>query len=268
MKTPLQRNNVMLRGNPDAPRTLLFVHGFGTDQTAWSQVADSFQDEYRIVLLDNMGMGQSDLEAFDANPSDYLGLERYAGDVQEVCAYLRLKDVVLVGHSVGAMISVLAAAGRPELFAKLVLVGASPHYLNDGPYHGGFSQSDVNDITLSVARDYSCWAESFAPRAMGNPGSPQLAKEFAQCLKAMPVKRALHILYAIFRSDLRKVVQQLRLPTLIIQSRDDLFVPEEVAEYLHQHILGSRLSRIPASGHLPHISAPATVIAAMREFGL
>lgn len=95
-----------------------------------------------------------------------------------------------------------------------MLVGASPHYLNDGPYHGGFSQSDVNDITLSVARDYSCWAESFAPRAMGNPESPQLAKEFAQSLKAMPVKRTLHVLYAVFRPDLRKVVQRLSMPNL------------------------------------------------------
>jgi sigma-B regulation protein RsbQ len=264
----LRRNNVSLAGNPDAARTMVFVHGFGTDQRAWSPVVLAFEADYRIVLLDNAGAGKSDPLAFEREESRYLNLRGYAADLIDVCAALGVTGTVLVGHSLGAMVGALAAIERPTLFEKLVLIGASPRYLEAEGYHGGFTHADWQEIHLAVANNFELWADTFGPQAMANPDRPELARSFVESLKAIPVKRALTVVYSVFRSDYREEIARLRLPTLIIQSLADIFVPMEVANYLHEQIAGSRLAVIQATGHLPHISAPEEVIAAMREFGL
>ena len=97
-----------------------------------------------MVLFDHVGAGNSDLSAYE--PQRYSSLSGYAEDVVGICTELQLRDVVFVGHSVSAMIGVLAAAAAPELFTKLVLVGPSPRYINDDDYVGGFSAEDINDL--------------------------------------------------------------------------------------------------------------------------
>lgn len=261
---PLARNNVTIAGNLEAGCTMVFVHGFGTDQTAWKDVAASFAADFRIVLLDNVGAGKSDPAAFVQH--HYLNLHAYAADLLEVCAALKLDSAILVGHSLGAMACLLAATKSPSRFSRLVLIGASPRYRNQEGYQGGFAKSDLDQIYHAVSERYQEWAESFAPIAMGNPDRPNLAQYFAETLKAIPSDRTLTVLCSIFQSDHRADLPKLTLPTLLIQSREDVAVPLAVAEYLNQHIKGSRLSVIDAVGHLPHVSAPAEVVAAMREF--
>ncbi len=264
MPSAVERNNVTITGNRHAERTLLFVHGFGTDQTAWQMIVPAFATDHRIVLLDNMGSGGSDQRQFFQH--DYLNLNGYVRDLLAVCDELELREAVLVGHSVGAMIGVLAAIERPRHFARLALIGASPRYLDDAHYRGGFTEEDLSALYRNVTLQYTEWADQFAAAAMGNPERPQLAAHFASTIKTMKTSHALTALCAIFQSDHRQDIARLQLPTLLIQSREDVAVPMEVAEYMHRHIAGSRLQIIGATGHLPHISAPDEVIAALRTF--
>ena len=242
---------------------MVFVHGFGTDQTAWRDVVPAFCSDYRILLLDNAGAGRSAPEAFVQHR--YLALRTYAADLAEVCAAAGVQDAVLVGHSVGAMICTLAANEHPTLAAKLVLVGASPRYLDEPGYRGGFSEQDLQAIYGAVAAGYDEWADHYARAAM-DPGRPELAQHFASTLKQVPADHALTVLCSIFQSDLRTELRHVKLPTLIVQARNDVAVPLEVAEYLHRSIPGSTLRVIEAAGHLPHVSAPTVVVAAMAEF--
>src|SRR5947199_8807575 len=101
----LRRNNVTVFGR--GTQTLLFAHGFGCDQNMWRYVAPAFADAYRVVLFDHVGAGGSDLAAYDS--ARYATLRGYADDVLDICRELDLRDVVFVGHSVAAMIGVLAA---------------------------------------------------------------------------------------------------------------------------------------------------------------
>src|SRR3954463_13546047 len=128
----IQRNNVHILGGGDPP--LLFSHGFGCDQNMWRLVTPAFTGAHRVVLFDHVGAGNSDLSAYDRRK--YGTLDGYAADVLEICRELHLSDVIFVGHSVSAMIGVLAAAQEPSRFAKLILVGPSPRYLNDADYVG------------------------------------------------------------------------------------------------------------------------------------
>src|SRR6476619_1251983 len=112
------RNNVKVSGRPDGP-TMVFAHGFGCDQNMWRFVAPAFAAEHRIVLFDHVGAGGSDLSAY--HRGKYETLDGYATDVLEICRELDLGPAVFVGHSVSAMVGVLAAIQEPERFAELVL---------------------------------------------------------------------------------------------------------------------------------------------------
>src|SRR3984885_12265348 len=136
----LTRNNVTVGGQVDG-QPLVFAHGYGCDQNMWRFVAPAFADQYRTVLFDFVGAGGSDWSAYDARR--YGSLSGYAADVVDVLRALDLREVIFVGHSVSAMIGVLAAAREPDRFAALVLVAPSPRYIDDEGYVGGFAETDI-----------------------------------------------------------------------------------------------------------------------------
>jgi len=266
MIDPIKRNNVVATGNLNAARSIVFVHGFGTDQSAWQEVAAPFMADFRIILMDNVGSGRSDPEYFTQHQHRYLNINGYANDLLDVCKAFKLVDAIAVGHSAGGTACMLAAVKAPNRFSKLVLIGASPRYLNDEGYRGGFTKDDIAAIYKSVTFNYSTWLNSFASAMMANLASPDFTRRFIDSIQAIPKEQMLVTLCAILQSDHRSEVSKLDKPTLIIQTQLDSAVPLEVAEYLHKNIKNSQLRLIDAEGHLPHISAPAEVIAALRDF--
>lgn len=263
----LVRNNVTISGNGESGQSICFVHGLGTDRSAWRAVSEAFAQDFAIVAFDHVGATEANRAYFLEHQSRYLGLAGYVDDFIEICSTPTLrKPAILVGHSLGAMVCLLASLRKPALFSKLVLIGASPCYLNKGEYRGGMELGNIDAIYRAIHDDYAGWARTFAPLAMGNPEHPQLAQQFHASIASIPPEMMLTVLCSILQQDLRESVTRVATPTLIIQSRNDLFVPHAVAEYLHRHIAGSRLAEIEASGHLPHVSAPEEVIKAIRAF--
>jgi sigma-B regulation protein RsbQ len=259
----IKRNHVNVQGQGN--QTLIFAHGFGADQTVWRHIVAAFDSDYRIVLFDHVGAGKSDFTAYSR--SRYSSLYGYAEDLLELCAELKLTHTILVGHSVSAMIALLASVMEPQRFSRLIFIGASPRYLNDVDYHGGFEQSDLDALYAAMSANYEAWACGFfAPLMMGNPERPSLAREYAATLAAIRPDIALAVARAIFQSDFRAHLPRLTLPTLIIQSSDDKAVPPNVGRYLAAKIPKSQLVNINAQGHVPHLSAPDEVIRAIRAY--
>ncbi|TDO22679.1 alpha/beta fold hydrolase [Pedobacter duraquae] len=262
--TTRKKNNVSIEGNLDAPQTIIFAHGFGTDQTAWDAVKEAFKADYRIVLYDNVGAGAADINAY--SPIKYNTLQTYANDLLDIASELDLKGAIVVAHSVSSMISVIAANKSPEHFSKLVLVGASPRYLNDGQYVGGFTQDALDGMYETMTTNYYAWVSGFSAVAMGNPDKPELGEEFAKTLREIRPDIALAVVKVIFESDVRNQLPVLNLPTLLLQTKEDIAVPGQVAAYLNDHIKNSVLQILDAEGHFPHISAPDTVIKSIQSF--
>lgn len=261
-----KKNNVSIEGNLNAPETLIFAHGFGTDQNSWEKVKEAFAADYRLVLYDNIGAGKSDPNAY--SPIKYNVLQTYADDLLAIIEDLALKDVKVIAHSVSSMITVIAANKKPQLFSKLVLIGASPRYLNDESvgYIGGFTQSVLDEMYETMTTNYYAWVSGFSAAAMANPEQPQLGESFARTLGSIRPDMALSVAKVIFESDVRNELALVKIPTLLIQSDADIAVPNEVAEYLHQKIANSKLINVNATGHFPHISAPQEVIKAIKTF--
>ena len=106
----VRRNNVRRSGDPSA-RPIVFSHGFGCSQEVWRFVAPEFERDHDVITFDLVGAGGSDVTAYDC--SKYDSLHGYADDLVEMLEELDLHDVVFVGHSVSAMIGVLAANRAP-----------------------------------------------------------------------------------------------------------------------------------------------------------
>lgn len=265
MKTAaLAKNNVKVYGNTASHRAIVFGHGFGTTQKCWDAVIPGFEAAFKIVVYDNVGAGDALPEAF--SPNKYDSLSAYASDLVDICDALALRDIIMVGHSVSGMISALASIKRPELFSRLILIGASPRYLNDGGYIGGFDQVTLDAFYEQMTTNYFAWVSGFAPAAMANPDRPALARSFADTLKSIRPDIAQSVARVIFQSDYREELHNVNTPTLLLQSRQDIAVPLSVAEYLHQSIQGSTLKIVDAEGHFPHISAPLEVTNAIKSF--
>jgi sigma-B regulation protein RsbQ len=257
-----KRNNVHLQGSGE--RAMIFAHGFGCDQTMWRHVAPAFEAEFRTVLFDNVGAGASDLAAYD--PVKYADLSGYADDLIDILRELGLTQTVFVGHSVSSMIGVLAAVRAPELFSKLVLVGPSPRYIDDEGYVGGFAAEQIEELLTFLGENPMAWSQTMAPVIMGNPDKPELGEELAASFCRVDPAIAKSFARTTFMSDNRADLPRVMTPTLILQCSDDIIAPEAVGEYVHQHIAGSRLMVLKATGHCPNLSAPAEVISAIRAF--
>jgi sigma-B regulation protein RsbQ len=227
-------------------------------------VAPAFADDHRIVLFDHVGAGGSDLSAYDAQK--YASLDGYATDVLELCAELDLREVVFVGHSVSAMIGVLAANREPERFAKLVLVGPSPRYLDDDGYVGGFGADDIEELLESLESNYLGWSTAMAPVIMGRPDRPELGAELTESFCRTEPSIARHFARVTFLSDNRADLAAVRVPTLVLQCSSDVIAPLEVGDFVHRAVPDSRLVVMRATGHCPNLSAPEETVAALKAF--
>jgi len=243
---------------------MVFAHGFGCDQNMWRFVAPAFEDRYRTILFDHIGAGGSDLAAYDVER--YATLDGYADDVVELCRGLSVTGGVFVGHSVSAMIGVLAAKKDPELFASLVLVCPSPRYLDDDGYVGGFTRPQVEELLEFLDTNHMGWSQAMAPTIMGNADRPELSEELTNSFCRMDPDIAKRFARATFLADNRADLADMKARCLVIQSSEDVIAPQEVGAYVHRHLADSAFALLDATGHCPNLSAPAETIAAIAEF--
>ena len=260
----LRRHAVRVTGEP-AGRPMMFAHGFGCDQTLWRFVAPAFEGDHRVITFDYVGAGRSDRDAYD--PARYASLDGYADDILRICDALDLHDVVLVGHSVSAMIAVLAAAREPERFGDLVLITPSPRYLDDLPdYRGGFSPGDIDGLLQMLDANAMGWAAFLAPIVMANPDRPELTTDLEATFCSIDPVMARQFAEVTFRSDNRSDLAKVVTPSLIVQCAHDAVAPIEVGEFVHRTLPGSVLEVIDATGHCPHVSHPDETVAAIRRY--
>ena len=233
----LKRNNVVIKGH--GSQVLMFAHGFGCDQNMWRLVAPAFEENYKIILFDHVGAGKSDLSAFI--PQKYEKLDGYADDILEIAATLDLQNIIFVGHSVSALMGMIASKKAPGLFKSLILVSPSPSYINDTDYQGGFTRSQIEELLESLDQNHLGWSMSMAA----------IAKHFAR---------------TTFLTDKRDILSSVDVKSLILQCSDDVIAPQSVGEYMHQHMNDSKLVVMKATGHCPNLSAPEETIDEIMKF--
>ena len=257
-----RRNNIHIDGSHG--KTMLLAHGFGCDQNMWRFIAPAFHDDYRVVLFDYVGAGKSDQTQYE--PGKYGTLGGYADEVIEIIEAVGSRPVIFVGHSVSAMIGVLASLKRPDLFERLILIGPSPCYIDDPRYKGGFRKTDIEDLLSTLDSNYLGWSSATAPLIMGNSERPELAAELSESFCRTNPEIAKQFARVTFLSDNRGDLSHVKIPALILQCSNDIIAPDAVGQFVHDRMPQSTLVRLNATGHCPHMSAPEETVAAMRKY--
>ncbi|REL33739.1 alpha/beta hydrolase [Rhodohalobacter sp. SW132] len=259
----IQRNNVKVFGDGDIP--LMFAHGFGCDQNMWRFITPAFEKQFKIILFDYVGSGNSDISAYTSER--YKTLNGYTRDVLDIIHALELDDVIFVGHSVSSMIGALASIRQPQRFKSLIMIGPSPFYLNDPPeYHGGYEKSTITELLELMEKNYIGWANFFAPEIMKNEERPELTRELENSFCSTDPVIAHDFAKATFLADNRDDLPKIDTPVLIIQCEEDSIASVNVGEYVHSKIGKSTFEIIPANGHCPHLSHPDVTIEAIENY--
>ncbi|CAA6657495.1 unnamed protein product [Spirodela intermedia] len=210
---------VLGSGNP----TVVLAHGFGTDQSVWKHLVPHLVGDHRVVLYDNMGAGPTNPDYFDFER--YATIEGYAYDLLAILEELRITSCIFVGHSVSAIIGLLASISRP----------------------------------ISSPRSRGCRGSPPWPSA--TTWNSVAVQEFSRTLFNIRPDIALNVAQTIFMSDLRQYLGMVTVPCHILQSSKDLAVPVVVSEYLHRHLRCMSIVEVMSSeGHLPQLSSPDIVI--------
>ena len=258
----LSRSNVHISGG--GKTAIVLIHGMGCSQSLWQPLLPAFEAQYRVVRLDLVGCGES--RAADYSRERHGTLAGHATDLIAVLEALKLTGVVFVGHSVGAMIGVMAAVRAPHLFAKMVLLAPSPRFLNGHDYTGGYERTDLEELLATLEADPVGWSQSFAPVVVGETNRPDLVMAFSNSFVNTNAAVMSHFARVVFFADCRDQLPLLGTPTLIVQSARDVMAPLGVGYYLHEQLPDSQIAVVDTAGHCPHLTAPEQTLAAIGRF--
>ncbi|XP_068649401.1 probable esterase KAI2 [Aristolochia californica] len=249
--------NAKIVGSGD--KILVLAHGFGADQSIWDKILPHLSQTHRVLVFDwNFSRPADDSKLFD--DSVYSSFYAFADDLISLVENLNLKSFVFVGHSMSGMIGCIASIKRPELFQRLILVGASPRYLNSEDYVGGFERSDIDDILTSIESNFEAWALNF-PSLVTDTNDPISTQKFGKSLQKMRPDIALSLAKTIFLGDYRDILDKVEAPCNIIQATNDIVVPVSVSHYMQQKLKSkASVEIIEADGHFPQLTAHELLI--------
>ena len=252
-----------MRRYGQAAEVVVLSHGFGWDQRVWSPYIEPLWQHFSVITYDLACSPSADPEFF--NMARHHDLGSYVEDLMEILDQAQIERCMFVGHSVSGMVGLLASLRQNDRFSKIVTLGASPCYLNVGEYHGGLSEEDIKGLLMAIASNYRNWAQNYAPVAVDRPLGEEATSNFLNSLLAMRPDVTLSTAQMILLGDYRNSLERIHVPTHILQTRKDAAVPLFAATYLHDHIRGSALEILNASGHMPHVTSIDIVLPTLLQ---
>lgn len=254
--------NVNELGSGTTP--LLLIHGFGCDQTTWHRLTPLLEADYRLILMDLAGFGCAAPAALD--PKRHATPSGHVQDIVALCDAMELEGAVMLGHSIGGTIGLLASIERPYAFRRLALVCSSARYLDDPPeYRGGYTREQVDGLMQLMELNYLDWAGTLSRVALGDATTSTHEHDLRERFLAIDPDVLRPLAHSIFLGDTRHVLSKVRVPSLIVQTARDAIVPLEAAEYLQANLPDSVLEVLDAGGHYPQLTAPDILARALQD---
>uniref|UniRef100_A0A0D9WDF7 AB hydrolase-1 domain-containing protein n=1 Tax=Leersia perrieri TaxID=77586 RepID=A0A0D9WDF7_9ORYZ len=257
--------------------TVVLAHGYGGSRRIWDDVAPSLAKTFRVVVFDWSFSGEVTVDN-DAAVDDEMGCSYFdfAGELVAMMDDLSLSDTVFVGHSMSGMIGCIASVSRPDLFRRLVLVGASPRYINGDEgddYVGGFDRGEVDAMLAAIEADFAAWAPAFAEVVVGGEPAAAVAR-FAKQLGRMRPGTALRVMRAVLTCDVRGVLRDVAAPCTVVHCERDAVAPLDVALYLRRALAsgaggeGAEVVVMESVGHFPQLTAPVEFVRVVESIVL
>ena len=235
---------------------LLLVHGFPLDHTMWSGQLKGLSDLRRVVAVDLRGRGKSPYAG------DAWSIDDLAGDLAETIDALGVDQVDLAGHSMGGYIVFSVLRNHPEKVRSLILVDTKPEPDSDEAKEGR-----VKTAAQVREQGTGSLAEAMIPKYLGSTPSNESKSATQEMFQGVPGETAAADALAMRdRADSTKDLAQISVPTLVIHGEEDALIPSDIAGQMTLQINGSRLVKVPNTGHMAPMEDPESVNRAIREF--
>lgn len=254
----------VVAGPVDAPG-LLLVHGFGGAKEDFADHVDAFARDHRVVVFDHRGHGSSDAPT---EPASY-SLDRLAADTLAVAHAAELRDLRLLGHSMGGMVARRLVLEHPREVAALVLMdtspGIPPGFDLDLVMYGAELAATQGMDALKRANDELdvLGSEAYRRVVAERPGFLEYTERKWAALS--PVMWATLALEMVQQRDQLAELAALEQPTLVlVGEQDDTFV--DVSRQMAATIPDARFAVIPDAGHSPQFENPIAWFATVAGF--
>ena len=241
------------RGDP-----LLFIHGGFSHSREWRYQLDGLSDDFDVIAVDCPGCGGS------ADPPEGFALRDYANALAGFLAALEVDHPHVGGLSFGSMYALVFYRHHPQIPRSLILAGAYAGWAGSLPPSEVASRMEwVTDI---LDRPVNDWGPDFLETVYRDDVTPGVLEEAMEILRDLRPDGFRPMTEAFFDADLRDVLPQITVPTLLLYGERDERSPLNVAQDLHSQIRGSRLVLLREAGHGINAEAPQEFNAAVREF--
>jgi pimeloyl-ACP methyl ester carboxylesterase len=244
-----------------AGRPLVLLHGWTMTHQVFDHQVQDLAGEYRLVLPDLRGHGDSDKPVGRYDP------DRHAADVSTLMDQLDLRDVTLIGWSFGGMTAMRVAQAYGERLSQLVLINAAgPKYLATEDFPHGHTEETLREWLTREREEIAPWRR-YCMEAMPREPYDELFVDWlwAQSMRT-PSWAGAPMLDAYARADLRDGLRDIRAETLILHGLHDVFCFPEAARYVAEHVDRAEMVEFPDSGHSPQWEAPEQFNRALTLF--
>lgn len=238
-------------------KTLVFIHGLGSNKKSWQKNIAVLQKQYRCIALDLPGYDESSQEVYS------FSMHFFAETVAEFIQHLKLGKVVLAGHSMGGQVAVTLALQHPELLQKLILVSpAGFETFTEGEknwFKAVYTPAVVKAVSVEQIRKNFEINFSKFPEDAEFMIEDRLKLREAETAYDYYCKMIPQNVMAMLGEPVFDRLKEIAVPTLILFGAEDQLIPNsflhknlttfEVARKGHFEISGSKLAMIPKGGH-------------------
>lgn len=243
--------NLRVRDEGESKRPpLVCVHGAGSSSVVWMEVVRRLSPRRRVVAPDLPGHGQSDRW----HAPDDVSIAMYRDAVGTVCAQLSIERAILMGHSMGALVALDAAAAWPERVAGLVLV------------NGGVRLPVAPELLVKLTGDFTRFGKWLA-RVVWSPSTP---RDVIERWGTIAFTADQEVTFADFRAveryDGGSRAPKVRAPTLVLGGEDDLMTPPRLTRELAAAVPGARAVVVPEAAHMLAQEQPERFFAELESF--
>jgi pimeloyl-ACP methyl ester carboxylesterase len=240
-----------VRGKGDT--ALVFLHGWGGDREYWKNQADAFAADYTVVTVDQAGHGAS------GKDRKTWTVEALAGDVEVVVKELKLKRVILVGHSMGGPVALLAAKRLPGTVVAVVGVDT----LQDAELKR--PEELVRSLTAGLEKDFKGMVGGMFGAMLAETSDPKLKDWLGEKAASREPAVAIALMKDLFSLDQKTVFKEAGVPVRCINSAGgyQFFTPTAVET--NKKYADYAAVTIPDVGHYPMLEKPTEFNEKLRD---
>lgn len=241
--------NVETRSGGDP--AFLFLHDAGAAASAWDDIAAKLAPQHLCVAVDLPGCGESERYGIA------LSVSSVADDLAALISRLPLKEYIVVGHSMGALIAAALSARKPDGLKGVIFVAPPSAGDSNLHRHGGSLWGPARNRD-----DVMALAKKLAARRISQERLEVFARDHLRCASASWEWWREHG----SREDISHYLENIHVPTLLVYGSHDPMLSEESAKQFAQTLANARVLRIERAGHLLPFEAPDEVAEAITAF--